>query len=741
MMHGVRKDIEGLRALAVLAVLLNHTRASMLAGGFAGVDIFFVISGYLIGKHLLAEIGQDRLSLLRFYGRRARRLFPALLVMLLAVWAIGWAILSGAEFTDLGKHVAAAALFSNNVLLWSQSGYFDAPSSVKPLLHLWSLGVEEQFYLLVPCLLLLGSSRGRPALRWALRAGSVSLLFTLTCPVPRFYLLDTRFWELGVGVGIGALSLYQAALRAREPALGDARRRECVLFALALMFAAGLDLISKAHPWQAGSLVACSGASVAFVAAVGALLLTQGYRDQTLWHRLMAFCGRHDRGLRNLAGFAGVASIACSLIGAGAADWPGPATVLPVAGAGLVILAGPAAATNRVLAMRPWVFIGGISYPLYLWHWPALVYWRLCGFETGGTAGFVPVAAAFGLAWLTQECVENPLRFGTLARWRAGRPRLGVLVAGLALVGLVGASTVLTQGYPVRFGPGLRAMAAWSMPAGLADWRMDRCFFRPGASDAFATECTPPAHAGEQRVLLWGDSHAAHLYAGLASLPVSRNLVLVQWTSAGCAPLRTAVAGEFRACDQRRAQALRDMRQLAPDTVLISAAWQMYRDKGTPEAALLAALDDDVRWLRDCGVQRIVVFGPGPSWTRPVSSSLLMQMLRKRLDAVPERLDEEANGVRRLDAAIAARAAAAQVQYVSVLERFCDPRGCRVLGDPRAPWPDLLFLDQEHLTPSGSRFLMQAVAPQLFETGERRVEAAAAAESSVRRYNGGTEAR
>ena len=147
--------------------------------------------------HLLQDIEASRFSLLRFYGRRARRLLPALIVMLAAVWGLGWMILSGPEFVDLGKHVAAAALFSNNLLLWSQSGYFDAPAAAKPLLHLWSLGVEEQFYLLVP-LFALGGPRRSPG-RSSLGTSARRRLVAVDGDLSDSLVLFARYPLLGIG--------------------------------------------------------------------------------------------------------------------------------------------------------------------------------------------------------------------------------------------------------------------------------------------------------------------------------------------------------------------------------------------------------------------------------------------------------------------------------------------------------------------------------------------------------------
>src|SRR6478735_6002612 len=148
-----RPDIDGLRAFAVLSVVLYHAFPQMLRGGYVGVDIFFVISGFLISSILFTEMTEGRFSFTVFYGRRIRRIFPALAVCLAAVLAYGFVSLTPPELAQLGKHVFFGAGFLSNIALWSESGYFDGAASLKPLLHLWSLGIEEQFYIVWPALL------------------------------------------------------------------------------------------------------------------------------------------------------------------------------------------------------------------------------------------------------------------------------------------------------------------------------------------------------------------------------------------------------------------------------------------------------------------------------------------------------------------------------------------------------------------------------------------------------------
>jgi peptidoglycan/LPS O-acetylase OafA/YrhL len=711
----VRRDIEGLRAIAVLAVVLNHVLPSALPGGFAGVDIFFVISGYLIGMHLLEDIQGGKFSFLRFYARRARRILPALAVMLVAVWGLGWVILSGPEFSDLGKHIVAASIFSNNVLLWSQSGYFDAPSATKPLLHLWSLGVEEQFYLVVPFLLWLGSRGRHASIRWVLRVSAVSLVLTVAYAEPSFYLLDTRFWELGAGVAVGYVALHDSSLQRRIKTLDRTSYREILAFVLLLMFITAMVFASKQSPWSLINILETSGLSALFILAIITAQLASAYRQTNALERLMAAWRRHEHSLRNAMAVAGVVLIGVSLVAVTSTDWPGPQTLFPVLSTALVIMAGPAARANGLLACRPLVFVGGISYPLYLWHWPAIVFWKMFALDMSAAGRLIPIGGAFVLAWLTKDFIENPIRFGKLWYWAVPIAPISAVVLGLLITGLLGASAVATNGYPERFPPGLRTIASWSPYEGLTDgWRANRCYFNPGQNEPFAPECTPPKQPGFSQILLWGDSHAAHLYPGLVNLHTRNDFVVVQWTSAGCPPTREPLIGEVGDCARRRVHALHEMNRVAPDTVLLAAAWELYLADGNSEAAILAAVRDDIQWMQHSGIRRIVFFGPGPTWVTSLPVDIFRYMLRKRTEHIPERIGAVSNGVWHLDAAMAAMAATADVKYVSILDRFCDPRGCRTLGDGDGPHPDLLFQDRDHFTESGSRFLMDAAAPQIF---------------------------
>ena len=182
-----RPDIDGLRALAVLSVIFFHLEPSRLKGGFVGVDVFFVISGFLISSQLILALRRGTFSYSGFYVRRIRRISPALILVFISVLVAGWLLLLPQEYVQLGKHVVASSLFLSNIVLWTEAGYFDIMSSSKPLLHLWSLGVEEQFYIVWPIVLALSWRTGLLQLKWLVAGllASLTVCWWLSAPTPR----------------------------------------------------------------------------------------------------------------------------------------------------------------------------------------------------------------------------------------------------------------------------------------------------------------------------------------------------------------------------------------------------------------------------------------------------------------------------------------------------------------------------------------------------------------------------
>jgi peptidoglycan/LPS O-acetylase OafA/YrhL len=277
-----RKDIDGLRAVAVLLVVMFHVHPRLITGGFVGVDIFFVISGFLITGLIGSGLRDRNFSLLNFYSRRIRRIFPALAIVLAVSMAVGWFVLFPDDYENLGKHVVGSAAFLANVTLWTDVGYFDAPAEFKPLLHVWSLGIEEQFYMLWPALLLLTRSwrRGSIVLACMVFAASFSwnVLLTGANPVAAFFFPTTRFWELMVGC-ILALSAPKGTLSwlAMRPRKGNTFAI-CDAASLlgAILVVAGALLVSggRSFPgWWA--LLPAVGAALLIAAGPGALVNRQ----------------------------------------------------------------------------------------------------------------------------------------------------------------------------------------------------------------------------------------------------------------------------------------------------------------------------------------------------------------------------------------------------------------------------------------------------------------------------------
>jgi peptidoglycan/LPS O-acetylase OafA/YrhL len=703
--HAVRRDIEGLRALAVISVLINHAFPNALPGGFVGVDIFFVISGYLIGRHLLQDIQAGRLSILGFYAKRARRIFPALALVLIAVWGVGWLVLSATELSILGQHIVASAFFSNNILLWSESGYFDVAALDKPLLHLWSLGIEEQFYLLVPAMLWLGSKGSAGSVRWVARLGVLSLLATIILSnfdfAASFFLLHTRFWELAAGV-----ILAQAELRMHAGHLPSdvsyafaGNVREVVVFAAAMVLFCIVVLGSSEQRWELDAVIRDSGLILASTIAVLAALCM--WREG-LQQRLLKTAAH----LARASSVVGIILICASAVALSFTDWPGAQTLFPVIGTAMVIAATPTTVVNTVLSRQPLAFIGGISYPLYLWHWPAIVFWRLLNPGARGIEMAVPLVAAAALAWLTKALLEDPVRFGKLGLASFPRPHIPPVVAGLLFAAALGSLAVATRGLPSRLPPQLQAIGTWSEADPSSSWRAGRCYYAPQTSIEFSNVCTPPKRPGAPLVLLWGDSHAAHLYPGLAKLQSTHDIDIIQWTAGLCPPTVVPFANEGVACPARRLTALKNLQHLNPDTILLAGAWEIYVGKTQSEADIIRSLSETIRQLRKDGDREIVVFGPGPTWNTTLAIDLFRFMVARRMNEIPERYGHTFEAAWHLDAAMAVQAHELGVHYVSVLNYFCDKSGCRTVGDRTIPRPDLLYFDSNHLTVSGSEDLM-----------------------------------
>lgn len=489
-----RADIDGLRAIAILAVLVFHAWPEILPGGFVGVDIFFVISGFLISSIIFKGLAHDAFSFVDFYSRRIKRIFPALAVMLVAVLAVGWYALLTDEFAQLGKHVAAGAGFVSNVVLWREAGYFDRDAALKPLLHLWSLGIEEQFYLGWPLLAFL-------AWKWRINMLAVIAIVGLSSfflniayvtinESATFYLPVTRIWELAVG----SLLAYGQVFRPQQ-----------------------LEAVQRA----AKNLLAAIGA----VLLVASISLLDSYRL-----------------------------------------FPGWWGLLPTGAMFLLIAAGPQAWINRkILANRALVFVGLISYPLYLWHWPLFSFQRIVGPEPDTTVKVLTLAAAFLLAWLTYRFIETPVRSG-----RAGRRIAPALTVAVAAVGVGGYLVFVSILLPRSAGFDLGRIITASNSIAYPGPRLQP--FGPGPTQLRKQGQHP------QTVLFLGDSTIEQYYPRIDWLltegAVQKSVVFA--ASGSCPPIPQVQDDHRPHCAGLVERALDYARNGNVDTVVIGANWIQY---------------------------------------------------------------------------------------------------------------------------------------------------------------------
>ena len=464
-------------------------------------------------------------------------------------------------------------------------------------------------------------------------------------------------------------------------------------------FSASWCWVRASRRWTPDAVFRDSGLILASLIAMLALLC--------LWRQSLQqqFFGNSHH-FAEASSVLGIILICASAAAFTSTDWPGAQTLLPVLGTAMVIAATPASTINRALCRQPLVFVGGISYPLYLWHWPAIVIWRLLNPEAGAIETAVPLVVAVVLAWLTKVLLEDPVRFGKLGRASFPRPHLPVVAAGLAIAASLGAFAFATQGLPSRIAPQLQAIGTWSETEPAASWRPGRCYYPPESSTESSSECTPLKRSGVPLILLWGDSHAAALYPGLVSLKSRHELDIIQWTAAGCPPTTRRYSQESATCSARRATALKKLTHLNPDAILIAGAWELYLEKGESQAGIIRSLEETVRQLKADGDKEIVIFGPGPTWNNSLAIDLFRFMVAKGITEIPERYGHAFGPAWHLDAAMADEARALGVHYVSVLNYFCNKSGCRTVGDRTKARPDLLFSDSNHLSVSGSEDLI-----------------------------------
>lgn len=486
-----RPDIDGLRAIAILAVVAFHFFPGKMPGGFIGVDIFFVISGFLISTIIFSSLERDRFSLVEFYVRRTRRIFPALILVLISCLTFGWLLLLADEYKQLGKHTAAGAGFIQNFILWCESGYFDNSAETKPLLHLWSLAIEEQFYIFWPLLLTFVWNRHWSFLRIAASIAAVSFVANIYLVLSghqtaAFYLPFSRFWELMIGCVLAYVVLHM-------PKLIEGHKNLQSFFGFALL-------------------------------VVGFILLNE------------------DR------------------------DFPGWWALLPTVGAFFIISAGPTSWLNeKLLANKPMVWIGLISYPLYLWHWPILSFVNiyLTAPPTREIKLLIFILSVL-MAWITYQFVERTIRFGT---FKKNITILSLVLMGLSLIAglIVSKGFIIARNSNPHLSTILSAKNDWSYPEGLQKrvFQGEEYYFIEGDIGS--------------KTLFLGDSHIEQYSPRVISvLNVNKRANSVYFWSLGACPHIPYVDYPNKICQARLDSAIKFIKLNKINQLVIGACWNCY---------------------------------------------------------------------------------------------------------------------------------------------------------------------
>lgn len=605
-----RADIDGLRALAVLPVVLYHASIPGFGGGFVGVDIFFVISGYLICGMIDQDIRDGTFSLGDFYKRRILRILPALFAMFGVTGVLAYAYCLPVEFEDFSKSFASAVASVSNIYFAKTAGYFDAPAETKPLLHTWSLGVEEQFYFVAP-LLMLALYRFVPRYaKWLLAAATVmslaaAILMSFRNATFVFYLTPFRAWELALGALLAIRFIPSPSTPIARSIVGG--------IGLALL----LGVIVLGTP--SAPLLAMTG-----LAAVGAAMV--------------------------------IASSEGSL------SWAG-----------------------RLLSVPPLVFVGLISYSLYLWHWPLMVFQRTDGFlmaGTSATAKLVVIAASFAVAVASWRFIERPFR--AMAHQSS---RTGVFSAASASMATAFAACLMilmSDGAPFRFSDRVVAISSYLAYDSASQFRTGKCFLATNRQHLDQETCLK-LDPHRPNYLLVGDSHGAHLWFGLqAAMP---EVNVMQATASMCRPAIPDISAlETRSCPRMMNFVFEEFLPAHKiDKVLLAASWK------DEDLADLSVVVDRLK-ARDIDV---TVLGPIVEYDLALPRLLADELRRGDKSAARVR---RTPGIQERDRAMNALMTARGATYVSVYDAICRNDRCDEFVDASVP----MQFDSGHLTEQGS---------------------------------------
>ena len=609
-----RPDIDGLRGIAILSVVIYHTFPQILNGGFIGVDIFFVISGYLITSIITSNLNQATFSFIDFYCRRVARIFPSLIVVLIFSYGCGWLIFSAAEFSQLGKHIASGAGFISNLVLLQEVGYFDNSAETKALLHLWSLAVEEQFYLFSPLIFWLCRKRNIPFSRiivfLLLLSFSINIFLAKVNLSTDFYSPLSRVWEILIGSLLSQIGINE-----------------------------------RAKLFKFSELISWMGI---FLLVAGLVLINTNK------------------------------------------EFPGWWALIPVIGGAFLIFSENSWINLKILSNPLLVWVGLISYPLYLWHWPVLTFWRVSHIqETSALSYIFLVVASLILAWVTYICVEKPLKHISL------KIRTVSLLLVMGLIGFAGFNVFDREGYPYR-----------TVAKDKFNYHLESAYCLLNCQDL------PLQNNNAIPIIyLWGDSHAGHLYAGLNAQSDSSGFHIYDAGLSACPPLiafeprgeRSEALAENKVCIEHNNSVLESIKKNKPVMVILAANWNQYDGVNQWNKLTDKSIENTVMILRGMGVKNITLVGSFPAF----------EIYQPRLAAALFSDGKETRTYKRFnfstiesDKRVMSIAKNLGVNFVSPISNLCNSEGCLLSTSTQFLSP--VGIDDSHLTKGGSIYLVDS---------------------------------
>lgn len=631
-----RPDIDGLRAIAVLLVLFYHVFPNSIKGGFIGVDIFFVISGYLISGIILNALNENRFSFKDFFFRRIKRIYPVLMLVLFTSYTLGWFFLMPKEFKELNKHILGGVGFVANFTLWQDSGYFDSLPELKPLMHLWSLGIEEQFYLVWPLSLFIFwkfHSRFVLIFGFAITLSFIANIFFIkTNPEAVFYFPFTRFWELMIGSLLALLGL--------KKKIELTKINENILSILGFVFI----------------LIATTKLN------------------------------KHS-------------------------SFPGWWAILPTIGSAFIIQGKNSWLNKNILSNKFAVWIGLISYPLYLWHWLIISF-------TYYVIGDLPykldrigiIVLSFLLSWVSFRFIESPIRHGK----KSGKIVLNLVFISF-IIGVISFSSFKLNGIPERMEKKLanmplelREMLNPDFGGFIAkDWREHSCFLAKGENEKnFKPECVD--NSNKPLVFIWGDSHAAALYSGFKLYQAKKEFGLAQFTASACPPILNWEGNINKLCREINDHIIKKIAEIKPDIVILHASWSWNEYK-------MDLIENTILELQKKEIKRIIIVGQSPTWKEKVPMNIIS--FYRVFGRVPNTYTDfgliDINETANSDKLLMKIARSYNIEFISITQSLCSERGC--LLSTGSSIRNVTSLDQGHLSDSAAEYFLDVSEKKIFE--------------------------